>query len=30
MDNTTAEIGGTLLFLGFGVIITLYQSKYFK
>ncbi len=24
------EIGGTLLFLALGVIITWYQSKYFK
>ena len=26
----TTEIVGTLLFLGFGVIITWYQTKYFK
>jgi len=26
----TTEIVGTLLFLGFGVIITWYQAKYFK
>ncbi len=30
IDNTTAEIGGTLLFLALGVIITWYQTKYFK
>ena len=27
MNDTTVEIGGTLLFLAFGVIITYYQAK---
>ena len=27
MNDTTIEIGGTLLFLVFGVIITYYQAK---
>tara|TARA_B100000131_G_scaffold238370_1_gene230551 strand:- start:498 stop:602 length:105 start_codon:yes stop_codon:yes gene_type:complete len=27
MNDTTIEIGGTLLFLAFGVIITYYQAK---
>lgn len=27
MNESTVEIGGTLLFLAFGVIITWYQAK---
>ena len=27
MNETSYEIGGTLLFLAFGVIITYYQAK---
>ena len=27
MSDSTVEIGGTLLFLAFGVIITYYQAK---
>tara|TARA_E500000331_G_scaffold7265_3_gene7065 strand:+ start:283 stop:387 length:105 start_codon:yes stop_codon:yes gene_type:complete len=27
MNDTTIEIGGTLLILAFGVIITYYQAK---
>ena len=30
MNDTTVEIGGTLLFLAFGVIITYYQAKLSK
>ena len=30
MNDTTIEIGGTLLFLAFGVIITYYQAKLSK
>ena len=30
MNETSYEIGGTLLFLAFGVIITYYQAKLSK